>query len=40
MNNYIIIIGAGLNGICSGYYCKQNNYKFLILEKTNSIGGV
>ena len=36
----IIIIGGGLNGICAGYYCKKNNYNFLILEKTNNIGGV
>jgi len=40
MNTDIIIIGAGLNGVCAGYYAQQNNYKYIIFEKTNEIGGI
>ena len=40
MSYDVVIIGAGLNGICAGYYCKKNNYKYLILEKNGEIGGI
>ena len=40
MDTDIIIVGGGLNGICASYYAKKNNYKFILFEKTNNIGGI
>jgi len=36
----VIIIGAGQSGLTMGYYLKQTNLKFLILDKGNAIGEV
>lgn len=38
--NKVIILGAGLSGIASGYKLKQNNIEFEIFEKENEYGGL
>lgn len=37
---HTIVIGAGQAGLAMGYYLKQNNSNFLILDKGNNIGEV
>ena len=40
MENYnIIIIGAGMAGLCAAVEAASNNVRVLILEKENEIGG-
>lgn len=36
----IVIIGAGLAGLSSGWFLKQNNIDFIVLEKENFVGGL
>ena len=36
----VIIVGAGLAGICASYYLLKNNIPHLILEKSSQIGGI
>lgn len=35
----LVIIGAGLSGICAGIHCKQAGIPFVILEKNDTPGG-
>ena len=35
----ILIIGAGISGLFTGYELLKRNYKFVILEKNDKIGG-
>nr|WP_240969551.1 NAD(P)/FAD-dependent oxidoreductase [Sneathiella limimaris] len=36
----VLIIGAGFSGLCAGYYLKKEGVqRFLILEKTDNVGG-
>ena len=35
----VIIIGAGLSGLCLAYFLKNKNYKIKILEGRSRIGG-
>ncbi len=39
-NEKIIVIGAGLTGLTTGYYLKKYGYDVTILEKENRTGGV
>ena len=36
----VIIVGAGLAGICASYYLSKNDIPHLILEKSNQAGGI
>ena len=38
--NNIVIIGAGLTGLSMGHFLKKENNDFLILEKSDKVGGV
>lgn len=40
MKKKLIIIGAGLSGLVTGYYLKKRGVKFQILEKDEKAGGV
>ena len=35
----VIIIGAGLSGLCLAYFLKNRNYRIKILEGRSRIGG-
>lgn len=35
----VVIVGAGLSGICAGIHCKQAGIPFVILEKNDTPGG-
>ena len=35
----IIIVGAGLSGLACAYECKKLNKDFIIIEKSNRVGG-
>jgi len=39
-NNKVVIIGAGLTGLVTGYYLKKRNIPFVILERKDRVGGV
>ena len=34
----VVVIGAGQAGLAMGYYLKQTNLSFLIIDKGNAIG--
>lgn len=36
----VVIIGGGLSGLSTGYFAHKNHKSYVILEKTNQIGGV
>jgi monooxygenase len=36
----VIIVGAGLAGICASYYLSKNDIPYLILEKSSAAGGI
>ena len=35
----VLIVGAGISGIASAFYCKQKNIPFVIIEKNPVVGG-
>ena len=35
----IIIIGAGLSGLTCAYECKKRNKDFILVEKSDRVGG-
>lgn len=38
-NKRVIVIGAGVSGVCAAYRLKQNGYAVTVLEKNDYIGG-
>lgn len=36
----VIIVGAGLVGIAAAYYLSRHNIPYIILEKSNNVGGI
>ena len=40
MNDTMIIIGAGVAGLCTGIYAQMNGYQTRIIEKHNIPGGL
>jgi len=36
----VVIVGAGLTGLVTGYYLKKRNIPFVILERKDRVGGV
>ena len=40
MDRSIIIIGAGIAGLCAGCYCQMNGYRSQIFEMHTVLGGL
>jgi len=36
----VVIIGAGLTGICASYYLSKNKIQHIVLEKNDDVGGI
>ena len=39
MNSTVIIVGCGLSGLCAAKHLEKLNVNYLLLEKSDRIGG-